>query len=355
MGLADEIAAKVLLGLGATQTPAGKKQPSISVGQLYMKYRGSKPRGLAWRIERQNLRYFILRYWRRPCDSLTQVDWDRHRELRRGEKTRQGRPPAESTMNVDLTRTKQMFWYGVNAGLIEKHPFPKAKFVKAKKRRGTAPNAAQVNEILAHVGCLRYHYQQITVRALVCVMADTGARISEAMGLRWDRITLRWTTTVLGKGDKTRPIAFTSRAREALSAIPRHPSSPYVFTNYTSGQRWKTGTVRGWFYRVVDECGLNDICIDGDARIVPHHLRHSFATEADRRGATLTQIQHALGHASAKTTELYLHKDKENNAVEISRIMEGGRRLMRRGPRKSSHEPEKNLDTSQGSRAKYIS
>jgi len=350
MGLVEDIADAVARKL--TQTPAGK--PSISVGRLYMRYRQSKPRGKAWKIERQNLKYFVLRYWRRPCDSITQVDWDQHREMRRGEKTIQGRPPAESTLNVDLTRTKQMFWYGVNAGLIEKHPFPKAKFVKAKKRRGTAPNREQVLEMLSHIGALKYHTQQIMTRALICVMADTGARISEAMSIRWDRITLRWTTTVLGKGDKLRPIAFTSLAREALMAIPRHPKSPYVFTNWDTAKPYNTGTLREWFYEVVDAAGLNGICVDGDARIVPHHLRHHFATEADKRGAKLTQIQSALGHASVKTTELYLHKSKEDAAVDIARIMEGSRRV-RRGPKKASTSSEKNVADAERSSARYIS
>lgn len=353
MGLADEIAEAVARKLGLTQTVSSK--PPFTVGMLYMKYRMSKPRGPAWRTERQNLRYFILRHWRRPCDSITQVDWDQHRELRRGEKTRQGRPPAESTLNVDLTRTKQMFWYGVNAGLIEKHPFPKAKFVKAKKRRGRGPNREQVLEMLDHVKVLRFHYQQIMTRALICVMADTGARISEAMSLRWDHITIRWTTHVIGKGDKLRPLAFTTMAREALCAIPRVPGCPLVFTNWQTRKAYDDDTLRKWFYEVVDSAGLNGICVDGDARIVPHHLRHHFATEADRRGAGLTQIQFAMGHASAKTTQLYLHKDEENNAVEISRIMDGNRRLVRRGPRKATPNVEKNVDEVAGRSSKYIS
>jgi len=44
----------------------------------------------------------------------------------------------------------------------------------------------------------------------------------------------------------------------------------------------------------------------------PHLLRHAFATRMNRDGAPLSTIAHALGHASVKTTALYVHPSAED-------------------------------------------
>jgi integrase len=46
-------------------------------------------------------------------------------------------------------------------------------------------------------------------------------------------------------------------------------------------------------------------------RIVPHDLRRTHAKLAHQGGAALEQIRFALGHASIRTTEIYLGKRQE--------------------------------------------
>ena len=52
----------------------------------------------------------------------------------------------------------------------------------------------------------------------------------------------------------------------------------------------------------------------------PHDLRRSFAKLARDGGAGLETVQKSLGHASMRTTELYLQTGEEANAGDYIRL-----------------------------------
>ena len=60
--------------------------------------------------------------------------------------------------------------------------------------------------------------------------------------------------------------------------------------------------------RCMDRAGIN---IDGRHH-GPHALRHSLATNLMRNNAPISAISSVLGHASTRTTELYLTVDERN-------------------------------------------
>jgi len=49
----------------------------------------------------------------------------------------------------------------------------------------------------------------------------------------------------------------------------------------------------------------------------PHELRHTRATELEKRGVSIRAIQHYLGHTNMATTEIYLHKSGEESTENI--------------------------------------
>jgi len=311
-----ELLRRALLASGVTLPDS-----SATVGRLFMTYKTTRPRGRAWQLERNLLRPFVVAHWRRPASSLGPGDWVRHRAHRRKAKTRLGRAPCELTLNMELKATKRM---------LGKGPLADCRPVKTRTRRESWFTADQIAALLDASGCLRWKHQQRTFRALVAVMADTGLRISEALGLRWDRITLRGTTSVLGKGAKTRVIGFTPRALEAMGGLDRHVN-PHVFVNWRSGKTYDPSTVRAWFKTAIEAAGLEGVKADGDLALVPHLLRHSFASIADERGAPPRWIQGALGHAHASTTAVYLHRNEADAALRMAAIM-GERKPARKSP-----------------------
>ena len=72
--------------------------------------------------------------------------------------------------------------------------------------------------------------------------------------------------------------------------------------------------LRMWLRKLQDELGLQ--------RGV-HILRHTFATQALHKGASLREVQALLGHTNIATTERYLHTDSDNLDQAMLRVARG--------------------------------
>ncbi|WP_346660479.1 tyrosine-type recombinase/integrase [Nannocystis sp. ILAH1] len=78
------------------------------------------------------------------------------------------------------------------------------------------------------------------------------------------------------------------------------------------GQPATRRTVTNYLYTAAKLAGIE--------RRGPHSLRHSFATHALRAGADLKTVQELCGHASARTTEVYLHGSKRTRRDAIAKM-----------------------------------
>ncbi|WDF34854.1 site-specific tyrosine recombinase XerD [Arthrobacter agilis] len=149
-------------------------------------------------------------------------------------------------------------------------------------------------------------------RALLEFLYSTGARISEAVGLDVDDLSVSEAldgpavVRLTGKGSKERLVPMGSYAARAVdsylvrgrpSLAPKGTGSPALFLNMRGGRlsrqsAWsilKTATERAGVTREVS----------------PHTLRHSFATHLLEGGADVRVVQELLGHASVTTTQVY--------------------------------------------------
>jgi integrase/recombinase XerD len=150
-------------------------------------------------------------------------------------------------------------------------------------------------------------------RALLELLYASGLRISEAIGLDLEEISLdAGLVRVVGKGDRERQVpvgevALAWLRRYVADVRPgwlagRHADERRGGPLFLSVRGDRLDRRRGWEILVAAarSAGLRD-------GISPHTLRHSFATHLLEGGADLRIVQELLGHASISTTQLYTH------------------------------------------------
>lgn len=85
---------------------------------------------------------------------------------------------------------------------------------------------------------------------------ETGMRLEELLGLRWDQVHLerREVRLVVTKSNRPRVIPLSDRAVAILAASPRIATSPYVFINPQTGNRYRS--LRQSFCKACSRAGI---------------------------------------------------------------------------------------------------
>lgn len=161
--------------------------------------------------------------------------------------------------------------------------------------------------------------------ALFATLYNTGARVSEIIGLRAGDILLdrQSALQLRGKGRKERLVPLwknTARQLRAwFSQIDKGPNSP-VFPNRSGDPLSRSGVehrLRLTVKNATKECpSLKRL------KISPHTLRHTTAMHLLQSGVDITVIALWLGHEDPATTHLYLEADLEMKEKALRRLQE---------------------------------
>lgn len=195
-------------------------------------------------------------------------------------------------------------------------------------------SAADIRALMDAAGTLYRPMSRITYRTLVGVLAITGMRIGEAIGL--DRDDVDWEERVLrvknSKFGKSRmlvlhPSAMTALAtyaseRDRLRPTPRSSS----FFIGCAGTRLFHSTVTVHFHELIRRAGLQPQAGRGRPRV--HDLRHTFAVTTLRDWhaagvdvqARLPILSTYMGHVKPKDTYWYLSATPELLAAAAERL-----------------------------------
>jgi len=147
-------------------------------------------------------------------------------------------------------------------------------------------------------------------RALLRFLYVSGARVSEASGLRWKHVHRdgsRLMVTIHGKGRRTRHVPLPASLSTDLDLLEKSRLSTYVFES-RYGKRLAPKDIWKITRAAALKAGIRLL-------VSPHWLRHAHATHALRRGAPLHVVQQTLGHTSLQTTSRYVHIEKEESSA----------------------------------------
>lgn len=145
-------------------------------------------------------------------------------------------------------------------------------------------------------------------RALLLVLYNTGARISEALGIRPEDIQLQRPRQVRlhGKGGKDRICPIWAETANAVRGLLRNSPAGDgpIFRNARGAPLSRDGAAYVLAKHV--RSAARTLPLLARRRITPHALRHSCAVALLQSGVDLTVIRDYLGHVSVATTGRYL-------------------------------------------------
>lgn len=220
------------------------------------------------------------------------------------------RANTSASRNYRLTAIRSFFRHLVRNDLTHAAQYQQVLALPSKKTRTTPASYLEPEDarlILKQQNCgtalgLRDH-------ALLLFLYNTGARVSEALGVRNEDLSLGHPRQVRlhGKGGKDR---FCPLWRETADNLRRLPSvrearpGDLIFRNARGNELTRDGVA--YILRKYTALAARKAPALLRRKITPHVMRHGCAVALLQSGADVTVIRDYLGHASVATTSRYI-------------------------------------------------
>ncbi len=235
--------------------------------------------------------------------------WVRENPVRRAEKPRRRRSGANPDLQFLSVDELEAVIRAIPDRVVRRQP--------ARTRRGRrGPAPPPPPDVLGPV-----------LRVLILTAAITGLRQSELLGLRWGDVD--WTAQRIrvrntyvrgehsgeGKSDLStrRSVPLADRLAGELDRWSKRTAyradGDLVFAHPQTGSPLDRSKVSRRFKAACREAGARQVKF--------HDLRHTFATRLAASGVPLRTIQEFLGHADAKTTQIYAHYAPSEREVQM--------------------------------------
>jgi integrase len=240
----------------------------------------------------------------------------------------QGGGLAPRTVNLVLALVRAVLRFAVANGHIATSPtdrLGRGKLMLPIEKAKLAPpieRPEDVGRLLAALREISEESRRPWLYPFFSLLAYTGLRRGEALGLRWSDVDLerRMITVRRSYGGQTKSSKHrTVPMPSVLVAILRaaRASDPWkgelCFPNESGEMYSPNSKVEVFFERALARCGLR--------RIRVHDLRHVFASHFVMAGGDIFTLQRILGHSTPQlTSDTYAHLSPRHLAGEAERI-----------------------------------
>lgn len=206
------------------------------------------------------------------------------------------RNQKKSSIQTNLCSVRTFFGWLYNERFITENPTNRIKSIHIDKKNARHP-MQQENVERARNACLTKRD-----RAIFEFFLSTGCRLQEVVNIKTAEIDFQNRSVVVtGKGDKSRTVYFSVRAKFFIEEYLNSESKnkEYLFTSTSAPYGKLSGPgIESVLKKIGKRANLNE-------RLFPHKLRHTFASNALTSGMDITSIQQLLGHSNLDTTQIY--------------------------------------------------
>lgn len=216
-----------------------------------------------------------------------------------------------------LSSVKSLFTFGHKLGYL--------RFNVAAALRIPSPKNTLAERILneSEIHAMLTLTENPRDRLLLRLLYAAGARVAEICALTWADVQPNGDSgqvTLYGKGGKTRAVrlsAGTWREVQHYRALVADENAAQTDANAPLFASRKGGHLdASQVYRIV-RAAAKRAGIPG--KVSPHWLRHSHASHALERGASVALVRDTLGHSSLAVTSMYTHaKPEESSALHLT-------------------------------------
>jgi len=219
---------------------------------------------------------------------------------------------THATINKAVQTLKTMIKYTTNR-VIE--------FEKLKEKKNiiqTIPDQT-IRKIFSYFEKEVLSRSELRNYAYLRLLYDTGLRLSEINNLKIQNVDFEYNTILVleTKTDVDRYVVFSNKTKIILKKyiIILQPKD-FLFYNFKNHGSMTTTSIETMISRLKKKLKIKD-------NITPHKWRHTFATRFIRLGGDLETLRLLLGHTNLKTTQKYLHMNKQDIINNYNFVMKG--------------------------------
>jgi len=255
--------------------------------------------------------------------NIRYVNLETYRNHLKQKPTKKGTVRQVASINRAIATLHHLLEKGVEWEMLDQNPFGRGKslLMKENNKRLRFLMEDEINRLLDE--CPKY------LNSVVKCALNTGMRKGEILSLKWSQIRNGFIYLQKTKTNEPRQVPINDDLKETFSRIRAEEGleSEYVFTFRRNEdkliglkpvrKRKKSRPLpqpvkhlKGAFESALRRAGIQDFRF--------HDLRHTFASHAIMRGASLKEVQEVLGHKTMTMTLRYAHLSQEHKKRAVN-------------------------------------